>query len=162
MPINDPKRISFTETLDTWLRLHFDIDVNETDLANLTGSGNLDYRYWISNKRACDLYLRLWPPMYMDADTYWPENTLVIARIEFANTRAGHGRALLEFLVSQAELYGYDKIALECTHDGEGIQGFAKKFGFEYAWPNLKRPNSNWIASVARVAERIDQTALPA
>jgi GNAT superfamily N-acetyltransferase len=160
MPINDRKRISFTETLDSWLRQHFNIDANETDLANLTGSGNLDYRYWISSKRACDLYLRLWPDAFVDAlgPGYWPTNTLVIARIEFADTRAGHGRALLDFFVSQAEAYGYDKIALECTYDGEGIQGFAKKFGFEHAWPKLERPHSNWIASVGRIAERLDQT----
>jgi hypothetical protein len=158
--MDDPKHVSFTEKLDVWLRQHFGIDASETDLANLTSSGNLDYRYYAFNKRACDLYLRLWPPAYTEEDGYWPANTLVIARIEFSNTRVGHGRALLEFFVSQAELYGYDKIALECTHDGKGIQGFAKKLGFEHAWLNLERPHSNWIASVAGIAERLNQTVV--
>lgn len=158
--MDDPKHVSFTEKLDVWLRQHFAIDANETDLADLTPSGNLDYRYYTFDKKVCELYLRLWPPAYMEADGYWPTNTLVIARIEFGNTRAGHGRALLEFLVSQAEIYGYDKIALECTYDGEGIQGFAKKFGFEHAWPKLERPHSNWIAPVARIAESLSQTVV--
>lgn len=157
--IDDPKHVSFTAALDSWLRQHFDIGTNETDLINLTPSGNVDFRYYVGNKRGCDLYLRLWPPAYMDADGYWPINTLVLARLEFSNTRAGHGRALLEFFVNQADVYGYDKIALEHTHEGEGIQGFAKKFGFEHAWPKMDRPSSNWIAPVARIAEYLDQTA---
>lgn len=158
--MDDPKHVSFTEKLDGWLRQHFDIDASETDLADLTPSGNFGYRHYISDKRACDLYLRLWPPAYMEADGYWPANTLVIARLEFGDTRAGHGRAFLEFLVSQSALYGYDKIALECTHDGEGIQGFAKKFGFEHAWPKLEHPQSHWIAPVARIAESLNQTVV--
>jgi GNAT superfamily N-acetyltransferase len=160
--MDDPKHVSFTGKLDVWLRQHFDIDASETDLANLTLGGNLDYRYYISDKRACELYLRLWPNTGIEGEGYWPADTLVIARMEFRDMRAGHGRALLEFLVSQAALYGYDKIALECTYDGEGIQGFAKKFGFEHAWPKLERPHSNWIAPVAKIAERLHASLLPA
>lgn len=161
--MDDLRHISFAKKLDAWLRQRLNIDASVTDLTSLTPGGNLDFRYY-GSKRVCDLYLRLWPDAFVDAlgPGYWPANTLVIARLEFADTRAGHGRALLEFFVNQAELHGYDKIALECTYDGEGIQGFAKKFGFEHAWPELERPHSNWIASVTTVAERIDQTALPA
>ena len=154
--MDDPKRISFSEKLDEWARQHFDIDPTITDVVHLNRIGTMECRH----EDACSLYLRLWQPSFGDIDGHWPANTLVIASIEFANTRAGHGRALLEFLVPQAELYGYDKIALEQTHDGDGIQGFVKKFGFEHAWPTLERPQRNWIASVGRIAERLDQTVM--
>ncbi len=159
--MDDPKHISFAEKLDDWLKRRFDIDVSVTDLVGITLGGNLNCRHCISNKRALDLYLRLWPDVVMEGHGYWPANTLVIARMEFADTRAGHGRALLEFLVRQAKAHGYDKIALEHTHDGDDIQGFAKKFGFENAWPKIELPHRNWIASVDRIAERLDQMAMP-
>jgi hypothetical protein len=154
--MDDPKRISFTEKLDAWARQRFDIDTSVTRLTYLRRVGTLECRH----DDVCDLYLRLWQPAFRDEDEYWPAKTLVIARMAFGNTRAGHGRALLEFLVRQAELYEYDKIALEHTHDGDDIQGFARKFGFEHAWPRLERPQRNWIASVARIAESLNQTAV--
>jgi GNAT superfamily N-acetyltransferase len=158
--MHDPKHISFAEKLDGWLRQRFDIDSSVTDLVSITLAGNLDCRHYISNKRALDLYLRLWPDVFMEGHGYWPANTLVIARMEFSETRAGHGRALLKFFVQQADVYGYDKIALEHTHDGDDIQGFAKKFGFENAWPKIELPHRNWIASVSRIAESLNQTVV--
>lgn len=149
------ERTSFAETLDSWLRQRFAISAKAVNLARLTRVGNLTYRYG----RVGELYLRLWP-VVDEGIEYWPAKTLVIARLEFRDTRAGHGRALLEFLVSQAVPYGYENIALECTHDGDDIQGFAKKFGFEHAWPHHPYPHSNWIASVDRVAERLGQKAV--
>lgn len=148
-------RISFTEKLDSWLRQRFSIPSDATDLARLTRVGNLTYRY----DRVGELYLRLWP-VVDEGIEYWPAKTLVIARLEFTDTRSGHGRALLAFLVTQAGTYGYQNIALECTHDGDDIQGFANKFGFEHAWPHHPYPHSNWISSVARVAEQLDQKAV--
>jgi hypothetical protein len=106
--MDDPKRISFTEKLDAWVRQRFDIDASVTRLIYLRRVGTLDCRHY----GACDLYLRLWQPAFMEDDGYWPAKTLVIARMEFSNTRAGHGRALLDFLVRQAEVYGYENIAL--------------------------------------------------
>jgi GNAT superfamily N-acetyltransferase len=153
--MDDPKRISFTEKLDGWLRQRFAIPAGARNLARLTPVGNLNYRYG----KVCELYLRLWP-VVDEGIEYWPAKTLVIARLEFRGTRSGHGRALLAFLISQAEPYGYRNIALECTHDGDDIQGFAKKFGFEHAWPHHPYPHSNWITSVERVAERLNQTVL--
>jgi ribosomal protein S18 acetylase RimI-like enzyme len=152
--MDDVERISFAEKLDGWLRQRFAIDASAKKITSLTRVGNLDFRY----DGAGGMYLRLWPAI--DREDYWPKNTLVIASLEFADTRAGHGRALLEFFVSQAKFYGYDKIALEHTHDGDDIQGFAKKFGFEYAWPGVERPQRNWIAPVERVAERLDRQAV--
>jgi GNAT superfamily N-acetyltransferase len=152
--MNDPKHTSFAEQLDSWLRQRLAIDPSATKLTSLTRVGNLDFKC----DGVGDMYLRLWP--VFDRDDYWPNNTLVIARLEFADTRAGHGRTLLEFFVGQAEVYGYKKIALEHTHDGDDIQGFAKKFGFEHAWPKAEHPQRNWIAPVERVAEWLDQQAV--
>ena len=147
--MDDPKRISFAEKLDAWARQRFHIGTNVTDLTHLRRVGTLECRH----DDVCDLYFRLWQPAFRDEDEYWPAKTLVIARMAFGNTRVGHGRALLEFLAHQAEFYEYDKIALEHTHDGEKIQGFARKFGFEYAWPKLERPQRNWIVPIARIGE---------
>lgn len=152
--MQSPERISFSEKLDKWARQHFHIDPTVTDVVHLNRIGTLECRH----DDACSLYLRLWQPSFGDIDGHWPANTLVIASIEFSSTRAGHGRALLEFLVRQAEAHGYERIAIEHTHDGDNIQGFAKKFGFEHAWPKLKHPHRNWIASVAQIAAHLDQT----
>jgi ribosomal protein S18 acetylase RimI-like enzyme len=152
--MNDPDRISFTEKLDAWTRQRFSIDKSVKRVTYLNRVGCVECR----RDPACDLYLRLWQPAFRQEDGHWPAKTLVIARMEFANTRSGHGGALLDFLVQQADVYGYEKIALEHTHNGDDIQGFARKFGFEYAWPDLDPPQRNWIASVALVAERLDPT----
>jgi hypothetical protein len=125
----DTERIIFAEKLDAWVRQRFNIDASVTRLIYLRRVGTSDYRHY----GACDLYLRLWQPAFMEKDSYWPAKTLVIARMEFSNTRAGYGRALLDFLVRQAGVYGYENIALEHAHDRDDIQGFAKKFGFEHA-----------------------------
>jgi hypothetical protein len=81
--MNDLKRTSFTEKLDGWLRQRFDIPAGVKNLARLTPVGNLNYRY----SRICELYLRLWPVVDEGVE-YWPAKTLVIARLEFRDTRS--------------------------------------------------------------------------
>jgi hypothetical protein len=154
-PSKKPEHISFANSLDQWARARFNIDPSVKELSHVNHSGNLDLRHG----EVRDLYLRLWPETFKGDGVeigYWPPSTFVIARIEFATTRAGHGRALLQFLVKQAAIYGFENIALESTYDGEEIQGFAKKYGFQHAWPHDTAPQRNWIATVSRIAKHVN------
>lgn len=71
------------------------------------------------------LYLRFKPL------AKWPNDSIVIASIEFSKQRKGQGTDLLKFLADAAPRYGVNSIGLEQTHDGTDIQGFVAKFGFE-------------------------------
>ena len=130
------------DELDDWLRHRFSYRARTTDL-----SGNV-----INARRVrFDLYLRLISPSY--ENRLWPQHTLVIARIGFSEKHKGHGRALLQFLLSRAERYGYDKIAVESAGGDIGIQSFCAKFF-------LKLDTSsgcpfNWIASVEHVSHEL-------
>jgi hypothetical protein len=155
-----PEHISFAKNLEDWVRKRFNIDPNVTYLSHITLGGNLDLKH----EKICELYLRLWPEVFDGTGRdigNWPASTLVIARIEFGETKIGHGRALLEFLVSKAEIFGYEKIALEYTHDGDDVQGFAKRLGFTHAWPHDTHPQRNWIAPVSKIAEHLGLSLTP-
>lgn len=83
-----------------------------------------------------DLYLRL----FGRPDEFWPRERLVLARITFLETRAGHGRALVRRLVELAPLLGYRYIGIESTNHNSSA--FAQRLGFT---PDEQR--QNWIAS---------------
>jgi GNAT superfamily N-acetyltransferase len=144
MTAKDPKAIEwFADELDGWLRHRFDYR------ARLTHPGMSNSVVALRVK--VDLYLRL---ITHSIEGYqWPANTLVIARIGFREQHKGHGRALLRFLLTQAERFGYDKIAVECAGDDIGIQSFCAKFFFDQ--PTSPRRNSNWIASVEHVSNAL-------
>jgi GNAT superfamily N-acetyltransferase len=139
----DPKAIELlADELDCWLRHRF---AYRARLTNWSGST-------INVRRVkIDLYLRL--ITHASENRLWPQHTLVIARIGFREQHKGHGRALLRFLLTRAERFGYNKIAVESAGDSIGIQTFCAKF-----FCNLHtstRCNSNWIASLQHVSEAL-------
>jgi hypothetical protein len=96
------------------------------------------------NQKRVDLYLRLLPR------GEWPSNSLVVARIGFSRERVGHGTHFLVFLVQLSEKYGYTEIGIENTHEGENIQNFVRKHGFQHF-----KGNNHWIVSVKTLSERL-------
>jgi GNAT superfamily N-acetyltransferase len=138
----------FSDELDIWLRHRFGYR------ARLTYQGmsnTVDAR-----RVKVGVYLRLVKQSIEGHE--WSSNTLVIARIEFRERHKGHGRALLRFLVTQAERFGYDKIAIECASEDIGIQSFCAKFFFDQ--PTSQRRNSNWIASVEHVSHELGRAGI--
>lgn len=69
-----------------------------------------------------DIYLRV--PASV---SFWPESTLVIARLGFEPPRCGHGRRFLQFLVDKADEFMFKKIGIETTN--ESSNSFGKRFG---------------------------------
>ena len=90
-----------------------------------------------------DLYLRV----FGHKTDFWPEGTLVIARIGFKNIKKGHGTALLRFLVEHADEVGYAHIAIECAN--ANAQAFGVKLGFDNYCDN------HFIADVATVRKHL-------
>lgn len=90
-----------------------------------------------------DLYLRV----FGHKTDFWPEGTLVIARIGFKKIKKGHGTALLRILVEHADEVGFAHIAIECAN--ENAQAFGVKLGFENYCDN------HFIADVATVRKHL-------
>ncbi len=130
----------FTNELDQFVRQRFRY-VSKS--ARLGMSNTIDVR-----RVPVSLYLRFRPL------AFWPTDSIVIARIEFSRERKGHGRALLQFFVDASATYGVRSIGLEQTHDGDNIQGFARKFGF------LPYKNEdNWLVSIDTLREKLMEPA---
>ena len=91
-----------------------------------------------ARRAAFNIYLRL-PPVPHPTSS----NTLVIARISFQKTRAGHGSSLLAFLAEQSKKYVYEHIVIEQTN--ENSSSFAKKMGFK------KVNEENWIIDTVKL-----------
>ncbi len=87
-----------------------------------------------------DLYFRTNPVGY-----FWPEQTLIIARIGFKDVQKGHGANLMTFLCRIADKYGYNYIGLERVNDNS--KAFALKLGF-----CALRSNSEYVVSVEKLA----------
>jgi GNAT superfamily N-acetyltransferase len=73
------------------------------------------------HRKRVHLYLRFKPK------GFWPEDTLVIARIEFLEQRKGHGTALLLMLAELADKYGYKRVGVEILTT-PAIFAFVRKF----------------------------------
>ncbi len=83
------------------------------------------------------LYLRFRP------GGFWPNDSVVIARIGFQNMHRGHGTALLRKLVELSDRYGLTSIGIEQTGPHESINNFVRKFGFAQ-----HRNERNWLAEI--------------
>lgn len=70
-----------------------------------------------------DLYLRI-----RRAESLFPSNCLIIARIRFSKERVGHGIHFVLFLAETALKYGFKYIGIESTNDKSS--SFARKLGF--------------------------------
>lgn len=70
-----------------------------------------------------DLYLRI-----RKAESLFPPDCLIIARLGFSKERIGHGTHFLRFLTGVALKYGFRYIGIECAN--EKSDAFAKKLGF--------------------------------
>jgi hypothetical protein len=138
--MKDPKIIElFADELDSWLRQRFVYRARLTDW-----SGNTV----IARREKVDLYLRLVTNAF--ENRFCPEHTLVIARIGLMEQHNGRGRAFLRFLLSRAERFGYNKIAVESAGDDIGIQSFCANFCRRLH--TSPRCDSNWIASVEHLS----------
>lgn len=70
-----------------------------------------------------DLYLRI-----KKAESRFPPNCLIIARLGFSKERVGHGTLFVQFLTGTARKYGFDHIGIECTNNKSSA--LVKKLGF--------------------------------
>lgn len=96
----------------------------------------------VAHTKMFDLYFR-WLPISQS----WKNNTLVIARIGFKNTRIGHGTRLLQFLCKQARKFGVEYIGIESANSNS--VEFGRKLGFELV------SERNWHLSVFALSENI-------
>lgn len=70
-----------------------------------------------------DLYLRI-----RKAESRFPPDCLIIARLGFSKERVGHGTHFIQFLTEVARRYGFNHIGIECANDKS--RALAKKLGF--------------------------------
>ena len=70
-----------------------------------------------------DLYLRI-----RKAESQFPPDCLIIARLGFSKERIGHGTHFIRFLTEIARKYGFNHIGIECANDKSSA--LAKKLGF--------------------------------
>lgn len=84
-----------------------------------------------------DIYLCMFKKPYV----FWSRECLVLARIGFKEQRVGHGRALVELLVSLAPDLGYRFLVVEFANAYSAA--FAEKLGFVPYENGL-----HWVGSV--------------
>lgn len=96
-----------------------------------------------------DLYFRL----FARPDHICPRECLVIARIGFKQQRAGHGRALVSYLLELAPTIGYRYIAIECANANSAA--FAERLGFS-PFENRR----HWVGSVDAIREALSTESL--
>lgn len=89
-----------------------------------------------------DLYLR-----FKQATDLWKSDTIVIAKIGFKHTRAGHATDLLKFIVKVSNKYQTNNIGIEGANDS--LANFAKKLGFE----NIQ--GKQWIIDIEQLRTRL-------
>ncbi|WP_342248110.1 GNAT family N-acetyltransferase [Pseudomonas sp. OTU2001] len=91
-----------------------------------------------------DLYFRL----FANPDHICPRDCLIIARIGFKQQRAGHGSALVRYLLELAPTIGYGHVAIECANANSAA--FAERLGFS-PFENRR----HWVGSVDAVREAL-------
>ncbi|OLQ79111.1 hypothetical protein BIT28_01880 [Photobacterium proteolyticum] len=89
-----------------------------------------------------DLYFRFKP-----ATDMWKSDTIVIAKIGFKHTRAGHATDLLKFIVKVSNKYQTNNIGIEGANDS--LANFAKKLGFENVQGKL------WIIDIEQLRTKL-------
>jgi hypothetical protein len=105
----------FCEEFNLYLKGRF---LYKKNFAYWNGSGNVG-----AKSKKFDLYLRLFV-----GEGYWPNNTLVIARIAFHSQRKGHGTDLLQYLNNYAIQSGYENIGIESVNVNSAA--FGNRYGF--------------------------------
>ena len=100
----------------------------------------------MASRHAVALYVR-YKPAHFAVDFDRP---IVITRMGFHKTRHGHGRALLSFLVEQAEKFGLGSVVLESTN--EESSAFAQKFGFI----KCSRIRRNWHVPIPVLSDYLE------
>lgn len=103
----------------------------------------------VSRTKQFDLYFRL----FAMPDEIYPRDCLVIARIGFKQQRAGHGQALVEYLLSLAPKIGYRYIGIECANANSSA--FAERLGFT---PYESR--RHWVGSVRTIRKAINEKSV--
>jgi GNAT superfamily N-acetyltransferase len=105
----------------------------------------------VSRTKQFDLYFRL----FAKPDDIYPRDCLVIARIGFKQQRAGHGRALIEYLLKLAPKIGYGHIGIECANARSSA--FAERLGF-----NPYESRRHWVGSVRAIRKALSERSLTA
>lgn len=100
----------------------------------------------VSRTKQFDLYFRL----FAKPDDIYPRDCLVIARIGFKQQRAGHGQALIEYLLKLAPKIGYRHIGIECANARSSA--FAERLGFT---PYDAR--RHWVGTVRGIRKAISE-----
>lgn len=83
------------------------------------------------------LYVRLKPNPVI-----WGEDTLVIANLDFKQTRKGNGASLLKFLAVNAPSIGAKNLGIEQAHSLPMLN-FVQKYNFK-----MIDTQSNWVISL--------------
>lgn len=121
-----------SNTFDEFLTNEFGYKKNPTTVHGI----NIQAR-----RKKFDLYLRYKP------NTGWPPDTFVIARIEFEETRQGHGTEVLKLILSFAEKFNIQKVAIEQANNN--ASSFAEKLGFS------RFGNKDWIIDISKLKNRL-------
>ena len=103
----------------------------------------------VSRTKQFDFYFRL----FAKPDDIYPRDCLVIARIGFKQQRAGHGQALIEYLLKLAPKIGYRYIGIECANARSSA--FAERLGFT---PYDAR--RHWVGSVRAIRKIISEKSV--
>lgn len=119
--VSQPSEIaSFTIELNKFLIKRFGYKLPPVSFSEQGRNATLH-----TNMKLFGLYLR-----FFGLDKrLWPENTLVIANIEFYEERAGHGTALVKFLLNHAHAFNYQYVGIEVANDNSSA--FAKSIGLK-------------------------------
>jgi len=136
----NPKELEFENLLRKYLINRYDLNDNN-ELSRLSNSS-----IKVHIEKKVSLYLRLWFTKRLRF--YGFENVLIIAQIEFENTRIGNGTDLLRFLVQHADKFSYKYIGVESACS-EKMECFCRKFGFKEVHP------SNYLIEVSKLAKEL-------
>lgn len=118
--------VQLCETLKEFGRHHFSLSAT---YAQVVGSERVTT--YTVNRAAYSVYLRLYHDSLERSfwgQLLWPKNTIVIANINFRDTRRGHGADFLRYLGRYAKSQNLDFIGIECA--GPSLSQFAEKHRF--------------------------------
>ncbi|EJL74413.1 hypothetical protein [Chryseobacterium populi] len=104
---------------------------------------------WMDRKKV-DFYLR-----FFEGLPHRKIPTIVIARLFFHDTRAGHGSDFLMLITRIAVQFGYEFIELECCN--ENAKAFGEKLGFDF-----DSTGQNCCISVSALAQNFKEKGIVA
>lgn len=119
-PQETSEKSNFRTRFDDYLKERFDYKTACISFPS-SHSINVDAR-----KAKFDLYIRI----FEERHEFWGGKAIVMSRIEFKDTRKGHGTDLLKFVTNFAREFQYDVIGIEQV-SSPSIKQFADKHRFQ-------------------------------